>query len=119
MLVMTGLSSIPLAYIASSILGRPAEGFAILVVFYLITGIIFVVALLANSVPKMEIRWLRDVMLWTFRSSPVFSLSWGFGKVFRAGLLPKYCKQIPKARLTMICNTISVERNRQQNDSRQ
>ena len=111
-----GFASIPLAYLTSLRLKKPSSGYALLVIIYLITGLILVVAfgLLDFMINTLRADFMSsstlEVILFFARLLPVFSMSFGIQKIYKVGSYQKACAMILPIYLDHQCQY--MEKNR-------
>ena len=101
MFFLFGFASIPLAYLTSLKLKKPSSGFALLVIIYLLTGLILVMAMGIIEL-VYPFKGLDTVLIFA-RFLPVFSMSFGIKKLYKVGSYQKACKDTLKVYLDARC----------------
>ncbi|KAI1307918.1 Phospholipid-transporting ATPase ABCA3 [Halotydeus destructor] len=105
-LMLNGLAAIPIAYCFSCVVKKPGTGFALLVVLYVITGMVFsaVKPALAFAVSVRAIsEFTYDMAQYLMKMSPMFSLTTGVAKVYHYGLLSSLCAKVSQEKLNQSC----------------
>lgn len=97
------MTSIVIAYIVTWMTDKRAGGYAILVIIYIVTGVVFsVVCSVLESLALLSAVGTEDFLspstvetwTWVFRISPIFSMSWGIKKLYDNGAKASVCEQI-------------------------
>lgn len=106
LMMLFGASVILIAYTFSMISRAPAQGFLILQVVYCIIGIILVI--IASTFEFFALKGIVsrktfNFVVWLFRFSPIFSLSWAFKKLHFNGVLNNLCESIEPKLRKIIC----------------
>ena len=112
MLFLFGFASIPLAYLTSLRLKKSSSGYALLVIIYLISGLILVLAmgildLFINTlnVDFMSPQALEGILFFA-RLLPVFSMSFGIQKLYKIGSYQYACDKTLPVYLENLCTEV-------------
>lgn len=107
-LMSFGLSSIPLAYLFSLKFKRPNSAYAVLVIIYLITGLILIMALGVvgiSLVPRQMSKTTHDILTGFARLLPVYSMSAGIQKLYKLGSYKWACAEMDPVLLDYQCSS--------------
>lgn len=114
-----GMTSIVIAYIVTWMTEKRSGGYAILVIIYIVTGVVFSVVCsvleslaLFSGVGGDEFITPSTVekCTWVFRMSPIFSMSWGIKKLYENGAKAAVCEGIPSQIIASRCSAPDTAR---------
>lgn len=97
MILLFGMSTIPVAYAFSYLFSSPAGGFTFIIIFYLVFGlignIIFSILHILNHYSHFDIltNWVVSLLM-IARIVPIFSLLYGYQKVYLLSAMNGLCK---------------------------
>lgn len=110
LLTSFGAVSIVLAYIFSLLFSDDSKSFIVLNVIYLVSGIILGTIMYALEILnqlKLITRGTFNIVYTLAHITPIFSMTWGFKKIYDNNSVDQLCKSLGPDRVHFICNSIS------------
>ncbi|RWS30311.1 ATP-binding cassette sub-family A member 1-like protein [Leptotrombidium deliense] len=106
LLILFGLSSIPMAYIFSFLPKKASTGFAVVVIFLLVCGVILSIVdfVLLLGIGTFITQVSYDTLSWIFKMFPIMSMTKGIVKLYTVSTYEYFCNQIADEVLNTLCN---------------
>ncbi|XP_067138203.1 LOW QUALITY PROTEIN: phospholipid-transporting ATPase ABCA3-like [Centruroides vittatus] len=105
--VLHGWAILPLVYILSFFPKQPSTGFALLVVFCILTGMILGIILVVLVNTQVMSADDLDTTLWVTRFFPNFAATWSISGIHNISVYNTMCDQLDSVMLKFVCESPS------------